>query len=258
MQLVKEGSETKQNDIAEICNVKEPLFVPFDSDIIIWGFIHHFLQQSIPSDIVKIIQKYAIWGLEWDQRLDKRGANASFPSHDTVICGHLDPTFNGHCTVILRNVLSSDIFEQIIFKFIVKSFTVHSYFGFIDYPDFFIKDTQTYWDTLFRYSKHSYAVVTYQSLRRKIYYYHHKSRKEFDMEFDIEDGAHFVFVMDFVKKQCNVFINQIDEKYRIYPAKDKPTWENMSDCLIPAYSHHSAFETQSKVKVELMSYKLRK
>ena len=236
--------------------------VPCDLDVIIWGFIHEStecktLRDVIPIEVGNVIQKFAKWTLSWDDGDDKRGDSVCLISEDVVLCGPSD------CTATSRNVFSGDIFESITFELIAHSFSVHSYFGFVEYPDYFKGHALKYRNKLVRHSEHSSVVVTSKSSPYTLYHYESGQREQITLKFGIKDGAHFIFAVDFVNKQCNLYIDEMNERRRIYLNRNHPTWSgrHFPHCLVPCYSHYGRgrdAHPKSEVLIKLHSYKMRK
>ena len=175
----------------------------------------------------------------------------------------------GQKSAFIDYVISNKEFRTITLEFIMHSYSYYSWMGFVKHP---IK-TENYHgqkllNTIFHFDAKPISVGTAINLSRCVLRDYHVSvsgkthpiiplRTDNDIIYKFKEHDRFIFVFDFDKKICNVFLNWIDEKQRLKNS-DHPTslsFSSITDDLIPAYGHNS--DPMSDVEFNVISYQNR-
>merc|ERR1712062_697786 len=141
--------------------------------------------------------------------------------------------------------------------FVAHHRSVHSYFGFVQFPLFFENDVRKFRNGLFKRSLHSFGVATSKSSPFMLYHYEATKREQITLRFVIKPGAKLIFVLEFKKGRadCNLYIDEVKDERRVFCHRRKPTWHGLGGAFVPAFSHHRGGD--SDIEIKLLSHVLK-
>eukprot|EP01084_Bolivina_argentea_P230957 389614_1 len=187
----------------------------------------------------------------WSKRYRGSNAKLSNLSRDVYCKSH-----KGSSTIVADKDISSAKFKQVVFSFTMKSLGHLSYCGFVQYTstkhlgtdNAFEQSMRPYWDDLVVKHTDAYCLgfCNESTTMQRWVNGSKKGRSKWGKDLKLQNGYKIhtgdvlLFHVNFDRMVCDVYVNEKSEQNKIsadVDNKDKHTFKNVPEHIIPVYSH---------------------